>query len=69
MERHNDTFKEWGALSHRDIHPSDISYTPKINSRKVQGEKNGAGARVATGEQNGEGNEDGGGCDGTGNCD
>ena len=40
--------KEWGALSAQAINPSDISYEPKINSRKLQGERNGAVAQVAT---------------------
>ena len=54
MTGHNDTAKEWGALSDRAINPSAISYEPKINSRAVQGERNGSNARVATIEQNGE---------------
>ena len=43
---HNDANKEWGALSAQATNPSDISYELKINSRKFQGERNGAGARV-----------------------
>ena len=35
------------------INPSDISYKHKINSMTVQGESNGAGAWVTTGEQEG----------------
>ena len=56
LAQHNDEAKEWGALSAWDINPSFISYQPKINSRTVQGERNGSGAWVATGTQEGEGN-------------
>ena len=45
---HNDTAKELGALSVWSLNPSRISYKPEINSRTVQGERNGAGARVGT---------------------
>ena len=41
----NDATKEWGALGSQALTPSNISYEPKINSRTVQGEKTGAGAR------------------------
>ena len=54
MERHNDASKEWGALLSWAISPGDISYKYKINNRTVQGERNGDGARVAMGEQEGE---------------
>ena len=54
LEWHNDATEEWGTLSARAIIPSAISYEPKIKNSKVQGERNGAGARVATGEQEGE---------------
>ena len=37
----------------RTINPSAISYKPKINSRTVQGERNGAGAQVVTEKQEG----------------
>ena len=49
----NDAAKLWGALSAWDINPIAISYEPKINSRTVQGERNRAGARVVTREQEG----------------
>ena len=49
LERHNNNAKELGTLLARAINPSDISYEPKINRRIVQGERNGAGAGVATG--------------------
>ena len=58
MARHNDAAKEGGALSAEALNPSAISYEPKINSRNVQVERNGSGARVATGEQEGEEQED-----------
>ena len=51
MEWHNYAAKEWGNLLARDINPSATSYEPKINSRIVQSDRNGDGARVATGEQ------------------
>ena len=46
--------KEWGTLMAWSINPSAISYEPKINSMKVQGDWNRAGSGVATGEQEGE---------------
>ena len=58
LEWHNDAAKEWGALSTWDINPSAISYKPKISSRTVQGERNGARARVVTVEQEGGGQDD-----------
>ena len=48
--------KEWGALSDQAINPSAIYYEPKINIRAVQGERNGSGAGVAMGEQEGDEN-------------
>ena len=45
LARHNDTAKESGALG-------AITYEPKINSRTVQGERTGAGARQEEGEAN-----------------
>ena len=53
LERHDDATKEWGALGARDLVPSAISYEPKINSRTVQGERTGAGARQEGGEADG----------------
>ena len=50
MEQHNDSAKEWGALSVWALNPTDISYEPKINSRILQGERDGAGAQVDMGE-------------------
>ena len=41
----------------RSINPTAISYDPKINSRKVQGKRNGGRAWVATGEEKGKDNE------------
>ena len=49
MEMHNDANKLWGALLARALNPSYISYKPKINSRTIQGERNGAGTWVSTG--------------------
>ena len=65
--RRNDVAKEWGSLSSRALNPSCISYKPKINSGTVQGERNGAGARVATVGQDGGGGRRGRGSNGTGN--
>ena len=45
LARHDDAAKEWGALGSRAFVPSAITYEPKINSRTVQGERTGAGAR------------------------
>ena len=45
LARHNDAAKEWGSLGARALVPSAITYEPKINSRKVQGERTGARAR------------------------
>ena len=50
LARHDDSAMEWGALGSRDLVPSAITYEPKINSRTVQGERNGAGARQDGGE-------------------
>ena len=52
LARHEDATKEWGALGARDLVPSAITYEPKINSRTVQGERTGAGARQEGGEAN-----------------
>ena len=53
LARHDDSAKEWGALGARALVPSAISYEPKINSRTVQGERTGAGARQEGGEADG----------------
>ena len=45
---HNDAANEWGALVARALNPSCISYKPKINSRNIQGERNGDVARIVT---------------------
>ena len=45
MARHDDAAKEWGALGSWEFIPSAISYEPKINSRKLQGERTRARAR------------------------
>ena len=50
---HNDAAKEWGTLGYRSLVPSDITYEPKINSRTVQGESTGAGARQDGGTADG----------------
>ena len=49
MARHDDAAKEWGVLGAPDLVPSTITYKPKINSRTVQGERTGAGARQESG--------------------
>ena len=53
LARHDDAAKEWGALRARDLVPIAITYEPKINSRTVQGERTGAGARQEGGEADG----------------
>ena len=53
IARHDDAAKEWGALGARALVPSAITYEPKINSRTVQGERTGAGARQEGGEADG----------------
>ena len=45
LARHDDAANEWGALGAWALVPSAITYKPKINSRTVQGERTGAGAR------------------------
>ena len=45
LPRNDDAAKEWGAIGFRALVPSGITYKPKINSRTVQGERTGAGAR------------------------
>ena len=58
LARHNDAANEWGALTAQALNPLCISYAPKINSGKVQGEKNGSGARFETGKYEEEGNQE-----------
>ena len=53
LERHDDVAKEWGALGSRALVPSAITYERKINSRTVQGERTGAGARQVSGTADG----------------
>ena len=53
LAQHDDAVKEWGALGARAIIPSAITYKQKINSRTVQGERTGAGARQEEGEADG----------------
>ena len=50
LVRHDDAAKEWCGLGSRALVPSAITYEPKINSRTVQGERTGAGARQEGGE-------------------
>ena len=50
---HNNVAKEWGSLGAQALVPSNITYEPKINSRTVQGERTGAGARQEGGEADG----------------
>ena len=45
LKWHDNAVKEWGALGDRALTPSAISYEPQINSRIVQGEMTGSGAR------------------------
>ena len=53
LAHHDDSAKEWVALGARALVPSNITYEPKINSRTVQGERTGAGARQEGGEADG----------------
>ena len=53
LAQHDDSAKEWGALGGRTLVPSAITYEPKINSRTVQGERTGSGARQEGGESDG----------------
>ena len=53
LARHDEAAKEWGALGARALVPSAINYEPKINSRTVQGERTGSGARQEGGEADG----------------
>ena len=50
LARYDDAAKVWGALGSRALVPSAITYEPKINSRTVQGERTGAGARQEGGD-------------------
>ena len=50
LVRNDEAAKEWCGLGARALVPSTILYGPKINSRTVQGERNGAGARQEGGE-------------------
>ena len=50
LARHDNAAKEWGALGAWALVPITITYKPKINSRTVQGERTGAGARQEGGE-------------------
>ena len=45
LARHSDAANEWGALGAQALVPSAITYEPKFNSRTVQEERTGAGAR------------------------
>ena len=49
LARNDETAKEWGALGYRALFHSAITYKLKINSRTVQGERTGAGARQENG--------------------
>ena len=53
LERHDDSAKEWVAFGARALVPSAITSKPKINSRTVQGERNGAGAWQENGDADG----------------
>ena len=43
--KHDNAAKDWSALGAWALFPSDITYKPKINNRKLQGGRSGAGAR------------------------
>ena len=53
LARHDDAAKEWVSLGSQVLVPSAITYKTKINSRTVQGERTGAGARQEGRESNG----------------
>ena len=53
LAQHDDVAKDWGALGAWALVLSAITYEPKINSRTVQGERTGAGARQEGGEAEG----------------
>ena len=53
LAQHDDSAKEWGALGARALVPIAITYEPKINSRTVQGERTGEGARPEGGQADG----------------
>ena len=53
IAQHGNVAKEWGDLGYRALVPSTITYEPKINSRTVQEESTGAGARKDGGEADG----------------
>ena len=46
---HDDAAKEWGTLGAWDLVSLAITYKPKINSRAVQGDRTGDGARQESG--------------------
>ena len=50
---HGYAANEWDSLGARALVPSAITYEPKINSRTVQGERTGAGARQEGGTADG----------------
>ena len=50
---YDDAAKECGTLGARALVPSDITYEPKINSWRVQGERTRAGALQDGGTANG----------------
>ena len=41
LDRHDEAKNEWLNLGSMSLTPSDISYKPQINIRKVQGEATG----------------------------
>ena len=53
LARHDDATKERSSLGARFLIPSAIISEPKINSRKVQGERTGAGVRQENGTADG----------------
>ena len=53
LARHDNAAREWGSLGAQALFPSAITYEPKINSRTVQGDRTGSGARQEGGEADG----------------
>ena len=53
LAQHDDAKKEWGTPGAWALVPSAITYEPKLNSRTVQGERNGDGAQQEGGRADG----------------
>ena len=58
LSRKHNAANKWVALSSQPVNSKYISYEPKINSRRVQGERNGDVVRISTGSQEDQGTQD-----------